>query len=901
MTSSPKDISGAPSVESAPPTPMMAQYIEIKAANPDCLLFYRMGDFYEMFFKDAEIASLALGITLTKRGKHQGQDIPMCGVPVHAADGYLQRLIKLDYRVAVCEQTENPKEAKKRGAKSVVRREVKRLVTPGTITEDNLLDARANNYLVSLALVPAEGEKPLALAYADISTGLFNIVLSDAATLATELARLSPKELVCPANVYDNPEFSEILSSQNLAPQNLVDANISSDDAGALIARFFPDEDIDLAIFSRSARYAIAVLLSYIERTQLGERPPLHFPHVEKSGQTMAIDAVTRASLELIRTQSGERKGSLLHSIDRTVTPSGSRLLAQRLSAPLSDPAVINDRLDTVSYFVARFDASDATRQLLKQTPDIERSLTRLALGRGGPRDLAALGAACYSARDIAALLAKGELTGSELTGLVDQLGQAPVDLADLLQSSLASDPPLLRRDGGFVAKDYNADLDELRALRDESRQIIAGLQAQYSQLCEIKSLKIKHNNVLGYFVDMPAQHGEKLLNPPLNETFIHRQTLANAMRFTTTELSGLEAKIASAGERANAIEQEIFDYLTAQVLALTGSLQMIARSLASLDVSAALALLAEQENLTRPQVDDSLAFEISKARHIVVEQALRAQGEASFIANDCSLSPRGDDPLGAIWLLTGPNMGGKSTFLRQNALLAILAQTGAYVPAQSAHIGVVDALFSRVGASDDLAKGRSTFMVEMVETATILKGATSRSLVILDEIGRGTATFDGLSIAWATVEHLHAQNKCRAMFATHYHELTALVSKLDRLQNHTMRVKEYRGDVIFLHEVAPGTADRSYGIQVARLAGLPESVLSRAKSVLDGLESGAADRPQNIIDDLPLFSVQPRPTSDPRAQKILAQLDEIKPDDLSPKQALEALYQLKNSAQDDT
>lgn len=886
-------------IEHPAPTPMMAQYIEIKAANPDCLLFYRMGDFYEMFFKDAEIASLALGITLTKRGKHLGQDIPMCGVPVHAADDYLQRLIKLDYRVAVCEQTEDPKEAKKRGAKSVVRREVKRLVTPGTITEDNLLDARANNYLAALALVPADGEKALSLAYADISTGLFNIVQCDASGLATELSRLSPKELVCAPSVANSADFAEALMGQNLAPQNLVAADVTSEQCAPLIAKFFPDEDVDMAMFSRSARAAIAILLSYIERTQLGERPPLHFPQVEQSGQSMAIDAVTRASLELTRAQNGERKGSLLHAIDRTITPSGSRLLAQRLSAPLADPDAINDRLETVSFFAARFDKADATRNLLKQTPDIERSLTRLALERGGPRDLAALGTACYAAMDMAHLLGSEDIKTGELATLITMLDQAPEPLAQLLQSALAPDLPLLRRDGGFIAKGYNADLDDLRALRDESRQVIAGLQAQYSELCAIKSLKIKHNNVLGYFVDMPAQHGAKLLEAPLNETFIHRQTLANAMRFTTTELSALEAKIASAGERANAIEQEIFNFLTTQTLAQTAPLQQVAKGLASLDVSAGLALLAEEENLVRPRIDNSLAFSIIKARHLVVEQALRKGGQSRFIANDCDLSPGKTDNLGAIWLLTGPNMGGKSTFLRQNALLAILAQTGAYVPAQSAHIGVVDALFSRVGASDDLARGRSTFMVEMVETATILKNATARSLVILDEIGRGTATFDGLSIAWASVEHLHAQNQCRAMFATHYHELTALTGKLDRLQNHTMRVKEYRGDVIFLHEVTAGTADRSYGIQVARLAGLPENVLERAKSVLDSLETGAADRPQNIIDDLPLFAVQPAPRRDPQAEQIREQLQALNPDDLSPKQAHDALYALKTLLQD--
>ncbi|TIR01757.1 DNA mismatch repair protein MutS, partial [Mesorhizobium sp.] len=608
----------------------------------------------------------------------------------------------------------------------------------------------------------------------------------------------------------------------------------------------------------------------------------------------------TRANLELLRTLSGSREGSLFKAIDRTVTGGGARLLADRLMAPLTDPALISARLDSVSFFRAEARLCQGLRTSLKSVADMPRALSRLALHRGGPRDLGALSAGFEAAGAIAALFATTALP-AELAAALSAIHGLPEALARHLGEALDDELPLIRRDGGFVRSGYNAELDEMRALRDESRKVIAGLERSLIEETGIRSLKIRHNNVLGYYIEVTANHHSIMTGSDVAKArFIHRQTMANAMRFTTTELAELESKIANAADKALSIELATFDRLTAEVVSEADSIRAGAEALAVLDVSSALALLSESEGWCRPVVDSSLAFEIAGGRHPVVEQALRRSGEGPFVANDCNLSPENGAKAGAIWLLTGPNMGGKSTFLRQNALIAILAQTGSFVPAESAHIGVVDRLFSRVGASDDLARGRSTFMVEMVETAAILNQAGERALVILDEIGRGTATFDGLSIAWAAVEYLHEKNRCRAIFATHFHEMTALAGKLSRLSNVTMRVKEWEGDVVFLHEVGKGAADRSYGVQVARLAGLPEAVVARAKEVLHQLEEGEVSGKTNrLVDDLPLFSVAvKREAPKPAKNDVLGEaLGAINPDEMTPREALEALYRLKGLA----
>src|SRR5471032_3124982 len=869
-------------------TPMMEQYLEIKAANPGLLLFYRMGDFYELFFEDAEIASRALGIMLTKRGKHQGMDIPMCGVPVERSDDYLHRLIASGHRVAVCEQMEDPAAARARGNKSVVRRDVVRLVTPGTLTEDTLLDARANNYLLALARARGSaGSDRLGLAWIDISTSEFIVTECSTGELAATLSRINPNEVIVTDALYGDPELGPLL--RELAAVTPLTRDVfDSATAERRLCDYFAVATMDgLSAMSRLEATAAAAAVTYIDRTQVGKRPPLSPPSREAAGTTMAIDPATRANLELTRTLSGERRGSLLDAIDCTVTPAGSRLLAQRLAAPLTESASIARRLDAIATFVADAAARDELRTTLRSAPDMSRALARLSVGRGGPRDLAGLRDGILAADQALTRLALIENLPLDILAAMEALRRPSRDLAREFERALAEQLPLIKRDGGFVREGYQTALDETRNLRDASRLVVASMQARYADESGIKGLKIRHNNVLGYFVEVTAQHGDKLMAAPLNATFIHRQTLAGQVRFTTSELGEIEARIANAGDRALGLELEIFERLNAMVLAASDDLRAAAHAFALLDVATALAKLAVDDNYVRPEVDTSLGFAIEGGRHPVVEQALRRDGQP-FIANACDLSPGPGQTSGQIWLLTGPNMAGKSTFLRQNALIALMAQTGSLVP-----------LFSRVGAADDLARGRSTFMVEIMETAVILNQASERSLVILDEIGRGTATFDGLSIAWAAIEHLHESNRCRALFATHYHELTALSAKLPRMFNATVRVKEWQGDVVFLHEVLPGSADRSYGIQVAKLAGLPPPVIARAKSVLAKLE--AQDRGQTaraLVDDLPLFAVPSRAAAEPAppsdAEQLIAALAALHPDEMSPRDALEALYALK-------
>jgi DNA mismatch repair protein MutS len=886
------DATGPATETTARITPMMEQYIEIKTANPDCLLFYRMGDFYELFFDDAEVASRALGIVLTKRGKHLGRDIPMCGVPIERADEYLHRLIALGHRVAVCEQLEDPAEARKRGGKSVVRRDVVRLVTPGTLTEDSLLDANRNNYLLALARNRASStEDRFALAWIDISTGDFRVAECERNGITAEIARIEPGEIIVSDALYADTELAAYWHSLPALTPLARDVFDGATAERRLAAFFGVATSEAFGAFSRVELTAAAAAVTYIERTQLGKRPPLSPPVREAAGATLSIDQATRSNLELIRTISGERRGSLLSAIDRTITAAGSRLLAQRLAAPLTDPAEIAHRLDAVAAFVDDSGARNDLRQDLKAVPDLARALSRIVVGRGGPRDLAAIRDGILAATEFSARLAALPGVPRDLAQAVESLRRPDAALADELGRALAEELPAFRRDGGFVRAGHEPALDEARALRDESRRVIAALQVRYAETTGVRSLKIRHNNVLGYFVDVTAQNGEKLMSAPLNATFIHRQTTAGQVRFTTTELGELEAKIANAADRALAIELEIFDRLAANITAASVAIKEAADALAVVDVAVALASLAVERDYVRPEVDDSLAFAIVGGRHPVVEQALGNDG-GPFVANDCDLSA------GRIWLVTGPNMAGKSTFLRQNALIAVLAQMGSFVPARAAHIGAVDRLFSRVGAADDLARGRSTFMVEMVETAAILNQAGERGLVILDEIGRGTATFDGLSIAWAAIEHLHEVNRCRALFATHFHEMTALATKLPRLHNATMQVKEWHGEVVFLHEVVTGAADRSYGIQVAKLAGLPPSVIERAKLVLAQLEAQDRTSPAHrLIDDLPLFAAT-RHAAAPQADSALTALVEalaaLHPDEMSPRDALEALYALK-------
>ncbi len=872
-------------------TPMMAQYLAVKKEHPDALLFYRMGDFFELFFDDAVVAAQALDIALTTRGRHLGRDIPMCGVPTKAHEAYLERLICKGFRVAICEQAEDPAEARKRGPKAVVRREVQRVVTRGTLTEDTLLDARRHNYLA--ALVEVRGE--IALAWADVSTGDFQVQLLQAKDLAAALSRLDAGELLVPEDLLHKQEISSLLADWRDRVAPLPGSRFDSQNGRQRLEALFKVRTLDAyGGFTRAELAAAGALIDYVELTQKGRLPRISPPKRLAQGAVMEIDAATRRNLELAVTLSGEHKGCLLSVIDKTLTGGGARLLAERLGAPLTDPTDINCRLDAIQFFVDFEQIRNEIRDLLRRCPDMERGLSRLTLGRGGPRDLAAMRDGLERVAELRLALTQKGLADlpSGIKTSIESLGRHE-EIVNRLTRALGVNLPIHARDGGFIAAEYSHRLDELRALRDESHRLVANLQARYISDTGVSTLKIRYNKVLGFFIEVPAKQSGKIPSGA-EAPFIHRQTMSNAVRYATVELGGLESQISRAADQALALELELFDGLVEKVSERADPIAQAAQAVADIDVASALAELALDRRYVRPVVDQSNKFEVSGGRHPVVEVALESVGERAFVANGCSLSDSSQ-----LWLLTGPNMAGKSTFLRQNALIAILAQMGSYVPAESACIGVVDRLFSRVGAADDLARGRSTFMVEMVETAAILNQAGPRALVILDEIGRGTATFDGLSIAWAVVEHLAEVNRCRALFATHYHELTHLSAKLDGMACHTMRVKEWQGGVIFLHEVAPGAADRSYGIHVGQLAGLPAAVIARSEQVLQTLEKGEQSSAiTRLADDLPLFSAMagraPRLPAEAVPSPAIKALDAVNPDELTPRGALDFVYKLK-------
>lgn len=892
--------------KSAVMTPMMAQYLQIKKEHQDYLLFYRMGDFYELFLDDAVIASKALDIALTKRGKLDSQDIPMCGVPFHAYESYLAKLIRQGYKVAICEQVEDPKEAKKRGAKSVVKREVIRLVTAGTLTEEPLLDAKKNNFLLTLAKV----NDTLGLSWLDISTGDFYLqevalkAKDEGVVLAGILSRLNPVETVISDAYLQNPQIFNVLNDYRDQLSVLPQARFNSENAKKRLETVFKVEAVEaFGNFTRAEITAAGVLLDYVENTQKGKIPLISKPVKVTESQIMEIDGATRRSLELVEALTGDKNSCLLGVIDRTVTGAGGRLLASRVSNPLKDIEGINRRLDSVEFFTRFNRIRQEVRAILKACPDIERAVSRLSLGRGGPRDLANIKTALAVVPQLKNLVMSFNQNTDEqilsefpdsLKTVLNNLGEHS-NLVSTLEQALAEDLPLLARDGGFIREGFYPPLDEIKLLKNDSHKMIVELQNKYAKVTGISNLKIKYNNVIGYFIEVQSKFAPEMLE---NKDFIHRQSVLNATRFTTVELTELENKIRGAADKALAMELEMFDNLVKDVRLASEDISRTAKAMAELDVSSALADLAVEKNYCRPQIDDSLVFDVKEGRHPVVENAISKENAGAFVGNNCQL----DDAHGRLWLLTGPNMAGKSTFLRQNAIIAIMAQMGSFVPCASAHIGVIDKIFSRVGASDDLARGRSTFMVEMVETASILNQADERSFVILDEIGRGTATFDGLSIAWAVVEHLHELNKCRALFATHYHELTALTSKLPLMTLHCMKIKEFNDEVIFLHEVIDGAADRSYGIHVAKLAGLPRTVVKRAEQVLETLErEGKSQSVSQLAEDLPLFAAV-RSKDEPAAQQIVPAMEalkELNPDNLTPREALDKLYELKNLAEE--
>ncbi|MGB4100386.1 MAG: DNA mismatch repair protein MutS [Alphaproteobacteria bacterium] len=869
-------------------TPLMLQYLALKAQHPEALLFFRLGDFYELFFEDATRAAKALDIALTRRGQHQGQDIPMCGVPAHAYEGYLAKLIRQGFRVAIAEQTEDPAEAKKRGSKSIVARAVVRIVTPGTLTEDSLLETRRHNHLLALT----ETGGALAAAWIDIAVGQPQTQPLEPQEIGALCERLHPGEILIAQNLLERAPVAAALQSWRHSLTPLPSSRFDSVNAAQHLHKVYQVSTLSaFGDFSRAEIAALGALIDYAELTQQHALRHLVPPRRVQTGSVMAIDAATARNLELTRTLTGARDGSLLAAIDRTITGAGARLLSGWLAAPLTDRQAISERLDTVTYFVDHPELRHALCALLRQSPELERALARIALGRGGPRDLAALRDSLRQAEAMGShlLTQPHESMPPPLHHIVPQL-RGQERLIDQLTQALRPELPLLTRDGNFIAPGFAPELDTLITLRDDSRRLITGLQQNYATASGVAALKIKHNNVLGYFIEVTPLHADKLLAQ--KELFIHRQSLANAARFTTVELNTLEQKINAAAGQALALELKLFADLTTEALEQMPRLRQTAAQMAWLDVVCGLAELAHTENYCRPILTDDTSFSIKNGRHPVVEQALRQQSAPPFIANTCDLNPAQ-----RLWLLTGPNMAGKSTFLRQNALIAALAQMGSYVPATQATIGIVDRLFSRVGAADDLARGRSTFMVEMVETAAILNQATERSLVILDEIGRGTATYDGMSLAWAVIEHIHNVNKTRALFATHYLELTELAKQLPALSCATMKIREWEHDVIFMHEVIAGTTDRSYGIHVAKLAGLPAPVIARATTILHHLEQRDAQTGQEksqkflTVPDTP----PPLPASpDPGLAELRRRLLAFNPDESTPKQALTLLYTLK-------
>ena len=858
-------------------TPMMAQYLALKREAGDCLLFYRMGDFFELFFEDAQTASQVLDIALTSRGEHGGRPIPMCGVPVHSAEGYLARLIKAGCRVAIAEQTESPEEARKaRGSKALVARDIVRFVTAGTLTEEALLEPRRANVLAAVC----EVRGACGIASCDISTGRMELEECAPGALPAALARIGASEVVAPEE-WDNAPTEAILRPRH---------DFASDEGKRRLQAVHGVATLDgFGAFSRAMLAAAGGLVAYLDHAGRGKLPLLLPPVAQDDAARLAMDGATRMSLEVLEAQGGGRAGSLLAAVDRCVTGAGARQLADDLSAPLTDKAAIGERLALVQWFHADPLLRADLRDVLRRLPDIGRALGRVVAGRGSPRDLGQLRDGLGEARRIRDRLAGRPDRPALLESLLPKLAGHEV-LSDLLARALVATPPTERSQGGFIAEGYDPALDDLRSTSSHSRRAIAALEAKYRDETGIAALKIRHNGVLGYFIEVPARHADALMAP--DSGFTHRQTMAGAVRFNSLSLHEEASRIAEAGGRALAVEEAHLEALVAEAVAAREAIAATAAALARIDVAAGQAERAAEGGWCRPEIVEEPCLEIEGGRHPVVEAALGGAGER-FVANDCALGPND-----RLWLIGGPNMGGKSTFLRQNALIVLLAQAGGYVPAARAKVGLVDRLFSRVGASDNLARGRSTFMVEMVETAAILAQASERSFVILDEVGRGTSTYDGLALAWAVVEAVHEKNRCRCLFATHYHELARLAETCDALSLHHVRAREWKGDLVLLHEVAEGPADRSYGLAVAKLAGVPNDVVARARSVLDRLEKGRAETGGLAagLGDLPLFAAAASHEKE-QGDTLRGRLQALDVDALTPKQALELMYELKREA----
>jgi DNA mismatch repair protein MutS len=804
-------------------TPMMRQYLEIKEQYPDAILFFRLGDFYEMFLDDAVTASRVLDITLTSRNKGAAEEVPLCGIPYHSCQPYIARLVEQGYKVAICEQVEDPK-----AAKGIVRREVVRVVSPGLVVDTDTLEPKENNYLLAVA---AGRPGRFGLAVVDITTGEFSLTeVSEPEGLRGELLRFNPREVLLATGEEGEAlrkELAGILDGRRV--EWLPDWVLAPDRAERALRAAFDDAPLEAfgcAGLTGAIRAAGAVLY-YLEETQKGLLPHLRPPTTSQGGDFMVIDEATRRNLELTATlHDGRRKGSLLGVLDRTVTAMGGRLLKHWINQPLLRIEPIQARHEAVAELVERSLLRDELRTALDGVYDLERLNGKISMAHANAKDLTALRASLERLPGLVELLAECESPRLiELRRNIDPLEE----LCALIAAGIVDDPPFVLRDGGIIRDGFNAELDELRAVSREGKGWIARLESQEKERTGISSLKVRFNKVFGYYIEITRSHLSRV-----PDDYQRRQTLANAERYITPALKEYEEKVLGAEERLTQLEFDLFQGLRRQVAAEGARIQATATALAELDVFAALAELAHERDYVRPEMDESGDLEIREGRHPVIEAMSLSE---RFVANDLLMDTRENQ----ILIITGPNMAGKSTFMRQVALIVLLAQMGSLVPAKAARIGVVDRIFTRVGASDNLARGQSTFMVEMTEAANILRHATPRSLIVLDEIGRGTSTFDGLSIAWAVAEYLHdvPEVAAKTLFATHYHELIDLALTRERVRNYNIAVKEWNEQIIFLRKIVKGGASHSYGIQVARLAGLPREVIDRAREVLKNLESG--------------------------------------------------------------
>lgn len=851
-------------------TPMMQQYLRIKAEHPDMLVFYRMGDFYELFYDDARRAAELIDITLTARGKSNGAPIPMAGIPYHAADNYLARLVRQGESVAICEQIGDPKTSK-----GPVERKVMRIVTPGTLTEESLLEAREEN-LIAAAYRDASG---IGLAWLELSTGRFSVAEPESlAALEAELTRLRPAELLLEEGLAESGAVAKRTGIKSFPPWHF-----EADTAHRNLCSQFGTKDLSgfgCAELGRAV-CAAGALLSYVQDTQRMALPHLSGLSTEQRSDALIMDAATRRNLELDASMTGHHDHTLAGVLDHCTTPMGSRLMRRWINRPIRDHKTLNSRYEAVGK-LSKGDA-DELIELLREIGDLERILSRVALGSARPKDLAQLRNALRRLPDLKARLHIA--SSARTTQLALDMGEHTSTL-NRLETAIIEDPPMLIRDGGVIAEGYDEELDELRALSTNADSFLTSLEQRERERTGISTLKVGYNRVHGFYIEISKGQSDKA-----PEDYIRRQTLKGAERYITPELKSFEDKVLSARERALAREKHLYEELLAAHLEVLGELQQMARSIAETDVLTNLGARASELGLCKPTLSKRPGIKIVGGRHPVVEQVL----DEPFIANDLNLHSQR-----RLMIITGPNMGGKSTYMRQTALIALLAHIGSFVPADSAEIGPLDRIFTRVGAADDLSGGRSTFMVEMTETANILHNATDKSLVLMDEIGRGTSTFDGLSLAWATAHYIGEHVKAFTLFATHYFELTSLADEIEATVNVHLDATEHAGKLIFMHAVKDGPANQSYGLQVAALAGVPPGVIESARHYLQQLESqalGNGSRPEpstQAVPQKPLFDLEPPVSGHDKLRMALAAID---PDDLTPKQALEMLYKLKKQS----